>query len=60
MPAYHGGQPSSLFGEGQAPAPPDLGFHLGKLDPYPFQVVFRLTQNRPLLDVAQMCVNPRE
>ena len=33
MPAYHGGQPSPLFGDGQARAPPDLGFHLGKLGP---------------------------
>ena len=33
VPAYHGGQPSSLVGDGQAPAPPDLGFHLGQLGP---------------------------
>ena len=40
VPAYHGGQPSSLFGEGQAPAPPELGFQLGQLGPCPFGVGF--------------------
>ena len=40
VPAYHGGQPSSLVGDGQAPAPPDLGFHLGQLGPCPFGVGF--------------------
>jgi hypothetical protein len=33
VPAYHGGQSSSLVGDGQVPAPPDLGFRLGKLGP---------------------------
>src|ERR1019366_7237154 len=40
VPAPHGGQPSSLVGDGQVPATPDLGFHLGKLGPDPFRVSF--------------------
>jgi len=40
VPAYDGSQPSSLVGDGQVAAPPDLGFHLGQLGPCPFRVGF--------------------
>ena len=59
MPAHHGGQPSSLFGNGLVAAPPELGPTIFSLARIRLESVLRRTQNRPRLEVAQMCVNPR-
>ena len=60
VPAYHGGQPSSLVGDGQAPAPPDLGFHLGQLGPCPFRVGLPPDPEPPLLGGRADVREPQE
>ena len=60
VPAYYGGKPSSLFGDGQAPAPPDLGFHLGKLGPCPFRVGFPPDPEPPVLGRRADAREPQE
>jgi len=59
VPAYHADQPFALVGDGLAAALLDLVVDHLQLGPQPFRVGLRRTQNRPLLEVARMCVNPR-
>ena len=45
--------PTVAVNTGALPAPPQQNSRIR------FEIVMRLTQNRPLLDFAQMCVKPR-
>jgi hypothetical protein len=59
VPAYHGGQRRPWSGRGRHRRRLSSAFTSASLARARFEPVLRLTQNRPLLEVAQMCVNPR-